>query len=183
MKIAALKILAIIGAFVAGFALLLWGIALIGLSAGNEIAAGILYRAQWEQGRRLPEPERRCHHRLPEGRRRLHGHHPDRRHARRHYEANYLAVCDTIKFPNGDVGIICGARHRPRYCTCGRESSFLCDRKVSHKKSGTCDAPICAQHALQVGPRKHLCPLHQKEWERWKTKHPPAQASLFEVQQ
>jgi hypothetical protein len=89
-------------------------------------------------------------------------------------------VCENVPLPGGGFAIICGGRHRPRYCACGRESTFLCDWKVSEKKSGTCDAPICKAHALQVAPDKHLCPLHQGMWERWKVKHPPAQQSLFD---
>jgi hypothetical protein len=49
---------------------------------------------------------------------------------------------------------------------------LLCDWKVKGKRSGTCDAPICAQHALQVGPDKHLCREHQKAWEDWQRRHP-----------
>jgi hypothetical protein len=47
------------------------------------------------------------------------------------------------------------------------------------KDSGTCDAPICGQHAKQVARGKHLCQRHQVPYELWLKNHPPAQASLF----
>lgn len=36
-------------------------------------------------------------------------------------------------------------------------STILCDWPV---KGGTCDAPLCADHAQAIGPDHHLCPLH-----------------------
>lgn len=94
-------------------------------------------------------------------------------------------MCLHMKFEDGTSAIICGTRQRRQYCACGRASDFLCDWKVREKKSGTCDAPICKAHALEVGPDKHLCPQHQRAFENWKAKHPgadlaPPQASLFE---
>jgi hypothetical protein len=96
-------------------------------------------------------------------------------------------MCQHVKFPDGSAAIICGGRHRIQYCACGRPCDFLCDWKVREKKSGTCDAPICAKHATQVGPDKHLCPQHQKAWESWQKRHPGfiappdyAQMSLLE---
>ena len=82
--------------------------------------------------------------------------------------------CEHIQLPNGGVAIICGMRGRRKFCACGRACAFECDWKVREKKSGTCDAPICAQHAKQVGPDKHLCPLHQKAYEGWLKRHPGA---------
>jgi hypothetical protein len=89
-------------------------------------------------------------------------------------------VCEHINLPGGGHAILCGTRRKPRYCACGRECQFLCDWKVAGKKSGTCDKPICAQHAKQVAPDKHLCPEHQRQWEDWKVKHPPKQRDLFQ---
>jgi hypothetical protein len=84
-------------------------------------------------------------------------------------------VCETIKFADGSSAIICGMRGRKqKYCACGRAAHLLCDWKVREKKSGTCDAPICPSHAKQVGPDKHLCPLHQKAYELWLKRHPGA---------
>ncbi len=80
-------------------------------------------------------------------------------------------MCLKMQFADGTVGIICGTRQRRKFCACGRAADLLCDWKVREKKSGTCDAPICPQHAKQVGPDKHLCPLHQKAYEDWKRRH------------
>lgn len=79
-----------------------------------------------------------------------------------------------------DFAIICGTRHKTRYCACGRECKFLCDWKVRARKSGTCDAPICEAHAKQVAPGKHLCPLHQGKYDEWKKRHPAPQGNLFQ---
>jgi hypothetical protein len=83
-------------------------------------------------------------------------------------------MCEHVKFPDGSTAIICGMRGRKKFCACGRVADLLCDWKVREKKSGTCDAPICPQHAKQVGPDKHLCPLHQKTYDAWLKRHPGA---------
>ena len=83
-------------------------------------------------------------------------------------------ACEHLKFPDGSTAIICGLRRSKKFCACGRACEFECDWKVKDRKSGTCDLPICSKHALQVGPDKHLCPLHQKAWEDWKRRHPGA---------
>ena len=76
--------------------------------------------------------------------------------------------------------IICGGRKSPPvYCECGRAAVALCDWKMPNKKSGTCDRPICASHAKQVGPGKHLCPEHQLRYDDWKRQHPAPQGELF----
>lgn len=40
-------------------------------------------------------------------------------------------------------------------------SSFLCDHKYADGK--TCDAPLCSEHAKQIGKDRHLCPRHAAE--------------------
>lgn len=40
-------------------------------------------------------------------------------------------------------------------------SGFLCDHENSDGK--TCDAPLCDEHARQVGRDLHLCPRHAAE--------------------
>jgi hypothetical protein len=82
-------------------------------------------------------------------------------------------MCQRIEYPDG-VAIICGGPHRTKFCACGRVASLECDWKVKTRKSGTCDAPICAKCALQVGPDKHLCRAHQKAYEDWKRRRPGA---------
>jgi hypothetical protein len=81
-------------------------------------------------------------------------------------------MCHQIKFENGRSVVICGLR--TKHCACGREADLACDWKVAGKKSGTCDAPICAHHAKQVGPDKHLCPQHQQAYANWLKRHPGA---------
>ena len=44
---------------------------------------------------------------------------------------------------------------------CMAMSGFLCDHESSDGK--TCDAPLCPDHAQQVGPDRHLCPRHAAE--------------------
>lgn len=88
-------------------------------------------------------------------------------------------MCEHLNIDGSHV-IICGARRKVKFCACGRECQFLCDWKVPSRNSGTCDEPICGQHAKQVAPGKHLCAAHQKAFEDWKLRHPPAQESLFQ---
>jgi hypothetical protein len=47
---------------------------------------------------------------------------------------------------------------------CLAPSSFLCDHKLPNGK--TCDAPLCAEHATEVGPDRHYCPRHTSEPKR-----------------
>lgn len=39
---------------------------------------------------------------------------------------------------------------------CATWSEFLCDGPGADRR--TCDRPLCAAHATQTGPNKHLCP-------------------------
>ena len=80
-------------------------------------------------------------------------------------------MCLKMQMPDGTVAIICGGHAKTKYCACGREADLLCDWKVKAKKSGTCDAPVCKQHALQVGPDKHLCQEHRKAYADWLKRH------------
>jgi hypothetical protein len=41
---------------------------------------------------------------------------------------------------------------------CCAISSFLCDWDLSDGK--TCDAPLCHDHAVEIGRDRHLCPRH-----------------------
>lgn len=42
---------------------------------------------------------------------------------------------------------------------CAGISSMLCDYPLT--EGGTCDAPLCADHAHQVGQDRHLCQIHR----------------------
>lgn len=44
---------------------------------------------------------------------------------------------------------------------CAAMSSFLCDWKLESGK--TCDAPLCGDHAHQVGTDRHYCPTHRRQ--------------------
>lgn len=66
--------------------------------------------------------------------------------------------------------IICGARGI-QFCYCCRQAQYLCDWKVTGNKSGTCDKPLCANHAHEVGRNKHLCAEHRNAFECWKRRH------------
>lgn len=75
-------------------------------------------------------------------------------------------TCDLITLPGGQRAIVCSSRKRPR-CTCGRPAPLLCDWKVPGKRSGTCDAPICASCATSPMPGKDLCPDHARAFGEW----------------
>lgn len=75
--------------------------------------------------------------------------------------------CSLIKLPGGGVAIVKHAAPRRKRCgTCRASAPFLCDWKMnaSTAPEQTCDASLCAKHALEVEPDKHLCPLHQSAW-------------------
>lgn len=40
-------------------------------------------------------------------------------------------------------------------------STLLCDWKL--EEGGTCDAPLCAEHGVAIGPDQHLCPIHERQ--------------------
>lgn len=44
---------------------------------------------------------------------------------------------------------------------CMAVSAYLCDAELADGK--TCDAPLCAEHATQVGPDRRLCRIHAKQ--------------------
>lgn len=74
--------------------------------------------------------------------------------------------CARVKLPDGVVAIICGSRRDVRACAhCGMLAGIQCDWKVA--PGGTCDRWICGDHALEVGPNKHLCPEHQAAFTLW----------------
>jgi len=72
-----------------------------------------------------------------------------------------------MKLPGGGTAIVC-SRGPVQRCKCGALATRLCDWKVPGKKSGTCDAPLCANCAISPAPDKDLCADHAREWEAWK---------------
>ena len=76
-------------------------------------------------------------------------------------------TCDRIPLSGGGSAIVCSSRKRER-CDCGRPATLLCDWKVQTRKSGTCDAPLCARCAHKPAPGKDLCPAHRTAFEQWR---------------
>jgi hypothetical protein len=88
-------------------------------------------------------------------------------------------MCEHIKTPDGGVMIVCGLPTK-RCVHCGHVGSFLCDWKVTGRlRRRTCDRAICAEHALEVAPGKHLCPEHQRAYEDWKRRHGEDAANIL----
>jgi hypothetical protein len=70
-----------------------------------------------------------------------------------------------------------------RFCmangACGHQTMALCDWKVAGKPSGTCDEPLCVNHATQVALGKFVGPCHLAEYEKWKKAKTLEQPNLF----
>jgi hypothetical protein len=73
------------------------------------------------------------------------------------------------RFNGGMVHIkLSGKQKPPKACVARLEdgqqccgiSTLLCDWKL--EAGGTCDAPLCEEHGVQVGDDLHLCPIHDK---------------------
>lgn len=75
-------------------------------------------------------------------------------------------ACQSISLPGGGTAIVC-TRERPARCACGHLHTRLCDWKVPDRKSGTCDAPLCAVCSTSPAPDKDLCPDHAEAWRKW----------------
>ena len=76
-------------------------------------------------------------------------------------------VCNVTRGPGGSSVIICGGRRTtPRPCEfCGAKvpanvGGFECDEPAPERKSGTCDAFMCAACRTRVGENRDLCPRH-----------------------
>lgn len=54
--------------------------------------------------------------------------------------------CARITLPNGTTDRCMGI------------STILCDYQLEDGR--TCDAPLCASHATEIGRNRHLCPTH-----------------------
>lgn len=72
-------------------------------------------------------------------------------------------ICARVNI-GGVAAIVCTSRPRRRKCACGQPAPLECDWKVPTKKSGTCDAPICAGCTHSPAPGKDLCQKHAAEW-------------------
>jgi len=77
-------------------------------------------------------------------------------------------ACERVSLPDGGHAIVCGTRStRKDRCACGRVATRLCDWKVPERRSGTCDAPICASCATSPAPEKDICPAHAPALRAW----------------
>ncbi len=76
-------------------------------------------------------------------------------------------ICERVPLPQGGHAIVCSGGRRKR-CACGRRADLLCDWRVEGKRSGTCDAPICATCTTSPAPEKDLCPKHAGAFAEWK---------------
>ena len=78
--------------------------------------------------------------------------------------------CTHIALPGGGFAIVCGrdGRSRPaprcRWCV-SRPGAFQCDWKLGNGR--TCDKHVCAEHAFEAGPDRHLCPEHREAYRLW----------------
>lgn len=81
--------------------------------------------------------------------------------------------CTRVRLPNGLKAIVCSSGQLPlrHPCACGKAAPFQCDWKLGGRK--TCDRYICARHAQEVGPDKHLCPEHQVAYRQWLAQRAP----------
>jgi hypothetical protein len=75
-------------------------------------------------------------------------------------------TCHPFTTPEGARGIVCTGG-RAKQCRCGRRATLECDWKVPTKRSGTCDAPICASCTTSPEPGKDLCTAHATQWRAW----------------
>lgn len=74
--------------------------------------------------------------------------------------------CDHVTLPDGTHAIVCSSGPRKR-CACGQPATRLCDWKMPERRSGTCDAPICASCSTSPAPEKDLCPTHAAAFRKW----------------
>lgn len=67
---------------------------------------------------------------------------------------------------DGVRGIAC-TRSPAKRCKCGYKATLACDWKVATKRSGTCDAPLCARCTTSPWAGKDLCAVHKVEYQAW----------------
>lgn len=69
---------------------------------------------------------------------------------------------ELIEFPDGTRAFVRlgGRRPRPKPCKCGAISTLQCDYPTL---AGTCDAYLCRQCAVRVGPNRDYCRTHPED--------------------
>lgn len=71
----------------------------------------------------------------------------------------------------GMTGFVCTTGRTKQCSACAGAGRFQCDWKVGKTKSGKvrrCDRYLCAGHATEVAPDKHLCPEHKRAYDQWR---------------
>ena len=64
-------------------------------------------------------------------------------------------ACDVVKKRDGSVFLLCSRGRRARKCQfCAEAAEFECDALRPRKKSGHCDARMCAKHRTKVGDQE-----------------------------
>lgn len=79
-------------------------------------------------------------------------------------------TCERVALPGGGAAIVC--TKRTKRCACGRPATLACDWKVATRKSGTCDAPVCARCTTSPAPGKDLCRSHAVAFAAWTAARP-----------
>lgn len=73
-----------------------------------------------------------------------------------------MSPCETFEHEGDRYHLCSRGRRSSRRCRvqgCTKEASLLCDGPPpARAKRETCDLPICAEHAQEIGPDRHLCP-------------------------
>jgi len=73
--------------------------------------------------------------------------------------------CIPFKTADGTGGFMCG-RREPSRCIqkCGRVATLLCDYPITNEPGvyKTCDRPLCASCAHEVGTDRHYCRVHRE---------------------
>lgn len=77
--------------------------------------------------------------------------------------------CEHVSLPGGGTAIVC-TPGRAKRCKCGRRATLECDWKVPARRSGTCDAPICAACTTSPAPGKDICPDHAPAYHAWRAR-------------
>lgn len=64
-------------------------------------------------------------------------------------------ACETIRYRDGRVMRICMRSTRTKKCQfCKEPAEYECDAPRSRKKSGHCDALMCATHRTKIGDQE-----------------------------
>lgn len=76
------------------------------------------------------------------------------------HRAAPVVTCSFVKI-DGRTVILCGKGKIQACHVCQAIASKLCDWKIA---GGTCDAPMCEEHAHEVGQNRDLCFRHMNAW-------------------